>query len=191
MLQMELSNILSSRYYQRHHYCNFSLFNGGKFNGKRKPSGTLTANKVLTTLNVNGATANFTDIIASNSVNGKSLLVNGNTFDLDTTFEQGSILYASSANTLTKLAKGGDNQVLTVNGNILSWQTPGAGADNLGDHTATQTFENGQNLNQWCRWNFHSNIFYKPLLLTAPLLLFLHYLMAVSLMAQAQISAVL
>ncbi len=168
------------------------LFNGGKFNGtEANLSSTLTANKVLTTLNVNGATAEFTDIIASNSVNGKSLLVNGNTFDLDTTFEQGSILYASSANTLTKLAKGGDNQVLTVNGNILSWQTPGAGADNLGDHIATQTFDlNGQNLINGADATFFL-VLYKPLLLTAPLLLFLSYLMAENSMVQKQTFLVL
>ncbi|NDD49792.1 MAG: hypothetical protein EBZ28_08095, partial [Alphaproteobacteria bacterium] len=122
------------------------LFNGGKFNGtEANLSGTLNANKVLAVANVNGVTADFTDLIASNSVNGKSLLVNGNTFDLDTTFEQGSILYASSANTLTKLTKGSEDQILTVNGNILSWQTPGAGADNLGDHTATQDLDMGTN----------------------------------------------
>ncbi len=64
-------------------------------------NGTLTANKVLTT--------KLSSVYYNQTVNGKS-----NTFDLDTTFEQGSILYASSANTLTKL--------LMVNGNILSWQ---------------------------------------------------------------------
>ena len=38
----------------------------------------------------------------------------------------GDMLYASSANTLARLAKGSDNQILTMNGSALNWETPAA-----------------------------------------------------------------
>jgi len=53
------------------------------------------------------------------------------------TYTTGDILYASAANTLSKLAIGGTNQVLTVIGGIPSWQNATAGFTNpmttLGD----------------------------------------------------------
>lgn len=72
---------------------------------------------------------------------GLSTTAAGNTvtFDLDTpvdetlggtgqtTFATGDILYASAANTLSKLAIGSPGQVLTVSGGIPSWQTDGGG----------------------------------------------------------------
>lgn len=72
---------------------------------------------------------------------GLSTTAAGNTvtFDLDTpvdetlggtgqtTFTTGDILYASAANTLSKLAIGSPGQVLTVSGGIPSWQTDGGG----------------------------------------------------------------
>ncbi len=103
--------------------------------------GAIAGQKVITTYNVNGADATFTG-----SINGKSLLVNGNTFDLDTTFEQGSILYASSANTLTKLTKGTEDQVLTVNGNILSWQDASGSSTAGGADTQFQFNDGGTTL---------------------------------------------
>ena len=36
----------------------------------------------------------------------------------------GDLLYASSANTLARLAKGSDNQVLTMDGSSIVWETP-------------------------------------------------------------------
>ncbi len=44
-----------------------------------------------------------------------------------TTYITGDILYASAANTLSKLAIGSPGQVLTVTGGIPSWQTDGGG----------------------------------------------------------------
>ena len=38
----------------------------------------------------------------------------------------GDLLYASSANTLARLAKGSDNQILKMNGSALNWETPAA-----------------------------------------------------------------
>lgn len=72
---------------------------------------------------------------------GLSTTAAGNTvtFDLDTpvdetlggtgqtTFATGDILYASAANTLSKLTIGSPGQVLTVSGGIPSWQSDGGG----------------------------------------------------------------
>jgi hypothetical protein len=53
------------------------------------------------------------------------------------TYTTGDILYASAANTLSKLAIGGTNQILTVIGGVPSWQNATAGFTNpmttLGD----------------------------------------------------------
>jgi hypothetical protein len=84
--------------------------------------------------------------VFSDSINGSSLILNGNTISIGA-LTQGSLLFASQANEVTALSKGNDNYVLTVNGNTISWQESVAGVDNLGDHIATQTFDlNGQNL---------------------------------------------
>jgi len=42
----------------------------------------------------------------------------------------GDLLYASGANTLARLARGSDNQVLTMNGTALNWETPAGGGGN-------------------------------------------------------------
>jgi|TARA_R110001599_G_scaffold317118_1_gene526374 hypothetical protein len=43
----------------------------------------------------------------------------------------GDLLYASGANTLARLAKGTDNQVLKMNGSSLNWETISAGVNNM------------------------------------------------------------
>ncbi len=45
-----------------------------------------------------------------------------------TTYTTGDILYASAANTLSKLAVGSSTQVLTVSGGVPSWQAAGGGS---------------------------------------------------------------
>ena len=44
-----------------------------------------------------------------------------------TTYAQGDILYASASNTLSKLVKGSDNHVLTMNGNVPNWEAASGG----------------------------------------------------------------
>ena len=41
----------------------------------------------------------------------------------------GDLLYASSANTLARLAKGTDNQILTMNGSNINWEAAAGGAN--------------------------------------------------------------
>lgn len=45
------------------------------------------------------------------------------------TFATGDILYASSSNTLSKLAAGSDTEVLTLASGVPSWAAPGGGSD--------------------------------------------------------------
>ena len=49
----------------------------------------------------------------------------------------GDLLYASGANTLARLARGTDNQVLTMNGSTLNWETLPAGGATLGDEESS------------------------------------------------------
>ncbi|MCF7846863.1 MAG: hypothetical protein K9M51_02310 [Candidatus Gracilibacteria bacterium] len=58
-----------------------------------------------------------------------------------TTYAAGDILYADGANSLAKLAAGSNGQVLTLSGGVPSWQVVPSGADDLGDHTATQNLD--------------------------------------------------
>ena len=48
----------------------------------------------------------------------------------------GDLLYASGANTLARLAKGDDNQVLKMNGSSLNWETLPAGGATVTRQTA-------------------------------------------------------
>ena len=47
------------------------------------------------------------------------------------TYAQGDIIYASAADTLAKLAKGTDNHVLTMNGNVPNWEAATAGSQTV------------------------------------------------------------
>ena len=51
----------------------------------------------------------------------------------------GDLLVASGANTLSRLARGSDNQVLTMNGTSLNWETPSASGrlEQLASYVAT------------------------------------------------------
>jgi len=51
----------------------------------------------------------------------------------------GDLLVASGANALTRLARGSDNYVLTMNGTSLNWEAAATGASLSGDNTWTGT----------------------------------------------------
>lgn len=62
-----------------------------------------------------------------------------------TTYASGDILYASAANTLSKLAKGSDTQVLTLAGGLPSWATPTTGTVTSVSGTANRITSTGGN----------------------------------------------
>lgn len=62
-----------------------------------------------------------------------------------TTYASGDILYASAANTISKLAKGTDDQVLTLVSGLPSWETSGAGVSTLDALTDTTITTVGSN----------------------------------------------
>jgi len=74
------------------------------------------------------------------------------------TYATGDILYASAANTLSKLSIGGAGNVLTVSGGIPSWAAP-AGASALSAITAAtgaNSINNGVNAQTW-NWHLTGN----------------------------------
>lgn len=52
-------------------------------------------------------------------------MTKNNTWNFDTTYSVGDILYASSSSSLSKLAIGSESQVLTVSSSLPSWQDSG------------------------------------------------------------------
>lgn len=63
--------------------------------------------------------------------------VNGGTNQ--TTYTTGDLLYASGTNTLSKLAVGSSNKVLTVSGGLPTWQTASGGPVLLSNQTASSS----------------------------------------------------
>lgn len=74
--------------------------------------------------------------ISSGTWNGTAI---GATFGgtSQTTYASGDILYASAANTLSKLAKGSDGQVLTLASGLPSWAPASGGIPTIGTSTDT------------------------------------------------------
>ncbi len=72
------------------------------------------------------------------------------------TYTQGDTLYASAANTLSKLAIGGTGTCLTSNGTVPSWGACASSLSQLTDATATNTIDN-DNFNQTWNWNSLTN----------------------------------
>ena len=72
-----------------------------------------------------GVLTNCTGLPLTTGVTGTLLDDNGGTGQ--STFSKGDILYASAANTLSKLAVGTDGQVLTVATDVPSWAAGGGG----------------------------------------------------------------
>lgn len=62
-----------------------------------------------------------------------------------TTYSSGQILYASAANTLSKLSVGTSGQVLTVSGGLPSWATPAASGVTSVSGTANRISSTGGN----------------------------------------------
>ena len=56
---------------------------------------------------------------------------------------QGDILYASATNTLAWLAKGSDNQILKMNGNVPNWEAEGGGVTDHGALTGLDDNDHG------------------------------------------------
>lgn len=98
----------------------------------RSKIATGTASHVI----VNDGSGNLSSIATLNETRGGTN---------QTTYTTGDILYASGANTLSKLAIGSANQVLQVSGGLPVWQTLSAsGITTLNTLTAaTQTFATG------------------------------------------------
>ena len=69
------------------------------------------------------------DVDLTTDVTGALPYNNGGTGQ--TTYAQGDIIYASAADTLTKLVKGTDNHVLTMNGNVPNWEAAVAGSQTV------------------------------------------------------------
>ena len=58
----------------------------------------------------------------------------------------GDLLVASGANTLSRLARGSDNQVLKMNGTSLNWETASSGA------SCTDSLTIGSQTRELCVW---------------------------------------
>ena len=72
-----------------------------------------------------------------------------------TTYTQGDMLYASASNTVSKLPKGTDNHVLTMNGNVPNWEAAAAGGAltkiGYGTFSNSETVELDQDLGSYRR----------------------------------------
>jgi len=110
------------------------------------------ATVVGSTLNVSGATTlasdtTFTNISGSGTIQsvnhvyvGNNLFISGN-IDIAGGFALGSdaegdMYYRNSAGALTRLAKGDDDQVMTMDGNVPNWEAGAAGGISFNGSTA-------------------------------------------------------
>lgn len=78
----------------------------------------------LTNKSISGSTNTITNVSLTTGVTGTLPIGNGGTNI--TTYTTGDTLYASASNTLSKLAIGSTNQVLTVSGGVPTWANAAA-----------------------------------------------------------------
>lgn len=104
--------------------------------------GTSVVNSSLTKVGaLSGGTAGIVKTDASGNLTSVATLGATDGGTGLSTYASGDIIYASAANTLAKLAKGADTQVLQLSGGVPTWATV-AGTDTLqgiSDDTATAT----------------------------------------------------
>lgn len=85
-------------------------------------------------------------------------MTRNNSWNFDTTYSTGDLLYASSGSSLSKLAIGSNNKVLGLSSSLPAWTTSSASSINSQTYTLWEDFTSGGGLNGVAGQNYWTDV---------------------------------